>query len=181
MRDDLLNLSPPGAMPNRRRPALRFSLRAFFIVFTALTLYLGWNVYLVQRRSQLLARRAEHGAHVVKNWEGDAGAPQADKDRVAPTVMAFFESRNKFGSNPKILLSGPETHGDLSFIRRALGDELVAWIVLTDAAALSAYRDAFPEATIVVDSAAQASIDETTRKLTAWRLQRQRSATPRGK
>ncbi len=152
----------------RKSFRLRFRLRTLLLAITAVAVWLGWNVHIVQRRNELRRTGADHGAHFVSYWEGAATAPKADKDRTAPTVMAYFDAQRKtsqsFGGS-SVSIESPTASADLPLIRRWLGDEPVVWIVLTDPTQLPTYHASFPEAFIAVDPQAEGAIADWTRNI----------------
>jgi hypothetical protein len=133
------------------KPSIRFSLKALFVVFTLAALWLGWNVSTVQERKRLRAMldgRPGNGGVTgfVTYDEGNAAAPQAVKRRIAPIVSDAFNIRNRGGN-----VTHPRAYGDLSIVRRWLGDELVFIILLDgDSPLREDAKDAFPEAMIVI-------------------------------
>jgi hypothetical protein len=143
-----------GSTSATHAPWFRFNLKAMFVVFTLVAIWLGWNVSIVQQRKHLRAliddRPASGGTMaVITAAEGNAAAPKAVKDQIAPHVIEAFQIRNRGGTT-----IGPRSGGDLSLLRRWLGDELVFIILLDDELDIrEEVESTFPEAMIVIREA----------------------------
>jgi hypothetical protein len=141
-------------MPNRRW--FRFSLRTFLVAFTAVAVWLGWNVHLVQRRKDFIASlQAPYVA--IANPEPSLDPllhQQMQKVRAILAGHRVFANRQRINRRLLGWHSLPyETREPqsptLPWIRRLLGDESY-WVVSyvygppTDRAC-----ELFPEATVM--------------------------------
>lgn len=131
-----------------RRP--RFSLKSLLVAVTLLALWLGWNAVIVKERKSWLDFIRDKNFSATTFQEGDGSASQVTKHRIAPYVLEGMRIRNRGGP-----AYGPQSAGDISWIRRLLGDEAVFFILVdslfeNDTEQLGQLREAFPEATVVV-------------------------------
>jgi hypothetical protein len=104
----------------------------------------------VQQRKRLRAliddrTTAGRPMAAITHAEGDASASREVKERIAPHLIEAFDIRNRGGP-----VVGPRDGGNLSLVRRWLGDETVFIILLDRGSELQEdVEAAFPEAMIV--------------------------------
>ena len=110
----------PTPTPNttviRRRRWLRFSLRTFLLVLTALCVWLGVKVNQARRQKEAVEALLELGATVRYAHQRDSANPtefDSDKDLGVPDWLRRLAGDDFFQSVALIEFSGPATDNDL--------------------------------------------------------------------
>jgi hypothetical protein len=106
----------------------RWSLRTFLLAVAILCVWLGWNVNLVHQRNELRHDIRRNGGYIILDSHV-LGPLDADDNEVTGNLV--FD------------VTGPEY--ELSLVRRLLGDERVAGIMLGRQSDVSEARRLFPE------------------------------------
>lgn len=129
------------------RRGLRFSLRTLLVAFTAVAVWLGLNVRLVQRRRDFIASLPAP-ASARKYW-GEVSA--AEKPfLMADDISAVFRLPHLGYDTVPYTVHEPTASGELSWIRRQLGDQSYCQITYYPGPSAEAARQLFPEARIMV-------------------------------
>jgi hypothetical protein len=81
----------------------------------------------------------------ITEAEGNASATSDARARIAPVVSQVFDIRNHGGT-----VYGPTRSSHFSILRRWLGDEPFAWILVDNQQDIPQIQRAFPEAMIAV-------------------------------
>ena len=140
------------------RPAkprgLRFTLRAVFVAFTVICVWLGWNVNLVQRRARLRQQeRFERANHL--DWPigfiNDYAEPPPRRVPTKERTRNFARWTNyNYHANLKALATPPTASTEISRLRKWLGDEPVDLIIVYEKGDPDLVRSLFPEAYVYV-------------------------------
>jgi hypothetical protein len=137
--------------PKPRRRWVSYSLRSFFSALTALCLWLGWNVNVVQQRYRLReqSRTAwERGERPKCQFVNPDLPPLLPFQATASQERTFiFQSmENRRQVYWKKLADPPVGAKGLLWLRRWLGDEDADLILVFDKADYDQVRSLFPEA-----------------------------------
>jgi hypothetical protein len=130
----------------RRR---RLALATVMFVVVPLAAFVGWNLYKISQRDDLLAEITKHGVGYVTAADRDANGSMD-----IGVAMVTADARRKTEPDVKIVSDRPAVHR-VGAVRSWLGDEEIAMILLWDPEELQTYRTAFPEAWIVADPSLQ--------------------------
>jgi len=123
-----------------------------FVAFTAAGLWLGWNAHLVQRRRDLAESltRAERG-YTTAYLDQSTGLFRSP----GGTVFTWRGGPDVTVRSLQFMLSGSEVYSPnapprVSLLRRWLGDQTCATVVLYERSDLDRVRREFPEAIVLV-------------------------------
>ena len=117
---------------------LRFNLRTFLLAFSAVAIWLGWNVFVVEHRERVLS---DLGKQVDAKFLGDY-VPADGKGMVKLT-------REWNGLPIGAVYAEPTSSQRLSWIRRRLGDKPYLYLAVYDPELIPTIRRWFPEAVCV--------------------------------
>jgi hypothetical protein len=135
-----------------RRRWLRFRLRTLFVAVTIIALWLGWNVWTIKQRrgmaESLRRTRRGYSSEYAADGTGQFRGPGGS------TVFTWADGKPSVTISSLQFMFG-ESHvfspraSDISLIRRWLGDDRYASIVLYDDAGVEDVRRHFPEAIVL--------------------------------
>jgi hypothetical protein len=130
-----------GIQSRRRR--FRFSLRTMFLLLTAVCLWLGWNVQIVQERNFMRHEIRRNGGYLI----------------LEHTVQHPLDANdNQVMGNRTFNIQGHARQ--IPFVRRLLGDTPVQLIQVRRKVEVAGTRRVFPECKVVVDPFADRVIHE---------------------
>ena len=119
---------------------LRFNLRTFLLAFSAVAIWLGWNVFVVEHRKRVLSDLDKKV--YAKSLNEGYGIPTDGKGMVELT-------RSWNGLPMGAVYSEPTRPQQLSWIRRRLGDKPYLYLAVYDPELIPTIRRWFPEAVCV--------------------------------
>jgi hypothetical protein len=143
--------------PQRRR-WFRFSLRTFLLVFTAVAVWLGWNVYVVRQRREFIATLPwpyVATAYPERNVKPGPVLSAYQLQGKFEAVLIFIRQLDPPPSERTWAPTAPHetrdaTASDVSWIRRLLGDTPYCLIAYYPGPSIDRASALFPEATIMV-------------------------------
>lgn len=126
----------------------RFSLKQILFAVTLLCVWLGWNAYHVHRRIELRKLLQSTSCTIVELCEIDEWKVSGDESHFSPDSVELLSRKTFDGS----LFLPTQRSGEISFIRRLMGDEPVFAIWVGRETDTRIYREAFPEARVLAAS-----------------------------
>jgi hypothetical protein len=119
---------------------MRFSLRTFLLAFSAVAVWLGWNVFLVDHRKQVLS---DLGKKVYVQ-------PLNEGYEIPTDGKGMVELTRAWNGLPMgAVYAEPTSPQQLSWIRRRLGDKPYLYLSVYDPELIPTIRRWFPEAVCV--------------------------------
>jgi hypothetical protein len=141
-----------------KRRWFRFRLRTMLVAFTVVAVWLGWNVWLVSARKAFVENLPDRTVALARR-EVPSMRPHVhealSRQYFDSAIDAAFRWPSKDPYDPRsrrlpYATHRPSTAGELSWLRRMLGDKPYLIIACFPGAAAERALKLFPEATIVI-------------------------------